>query len=111
MTALKKGDHVITNKGNHGKIISLNDDTALVKIGYKTFEIELQNLTNINNGSTFEVEYSDGVISNKTNIFVKHGTVLFEYSQGELLYKELQKLLQQKLNIQSRIVITKIIIP
>lgn len=111
MTSLKKGDHVITSKGNHGKIISLNNDIAIVKIGYKHFEIEVQNLTNINDGSTFEVEYSDGVTPNKTTIFIKHGTVLFEYQQGYLLYKELQKLLKQKLNTTSNLLITKVLIP
>lgn len=106
---LKKDDHVITNKGNHGRIVSINGNVAEVKIGRNVFEIESQNLTNINNGSMFEVEYIEGVKKGKSSLFVKHGTVLFDTFGGELLYSTLQNQLISLLNKQ--VLITKISIP
>ena len=112
MNKLKVNDHVITNKGNHGKLISFKDNqTAIVKIGKTLVAIELQNLININGGYTFEVEYIDGIKPSKTNVFIKHGTILFDSSYGEVLYKELQNQLRLKLNIYINPLITKITIP
>lgn len=109
--SLQKGDHVITNKCNHGRILSITNNIANVKIGNIAYNIELQNLTNINHGKLFKVEYIENNCTNKTLVFLKHATVIFDLSSPNLLYNTIHKLLQQKLNISENISIIKITIP
>jgi len=100
---IKAGDYVITNKGNHGKVMSVGQHTAIVKIGYKTFEIELPNLHNVNKGAMFVINYlNNDNTSCRTTLFIKHGTCLYENNVALLptiVKKQLDEQLKQNTTI------------
>lgn len=75
---IKEGSHVITSKGNHGKVMVVKHTTAMVKIGNTVYEIDKTNLVNITDGSIFKVTYTDvDNVKHTTQVLIKHGTALY----------------------------------
>ena len=98
-TVIKDGDYVVTNKGNRGKVILVGHETAKVKIGYKTYEIELTNLYNVNKGTLFIVDYKNNFdIPSRSTVFIKHGTLLFN-DGNDVVLKVVQEALNKQLEI------------
>jgi hypothetical protein len=106
---INPGDYVVTNKGNHGKVVIVGSETAKVKIGFRTYEIELINLFNVNKGTLLLVDYKHDINTNlRASVFIKHGVSL--YSNGlDNLYKIVEDLLNKQL--KQTVEIINILIP
>lgn len=101
---IKPTDMVVTSKGNYGRVISVGTSTAMVRIGYKTHEIEIYNLINVTDGLHLKITYSVAPNNNSCDdlLFIKHGTTLFDLydSSGNAnLLKCVENSLSKKLNI------------
>lgn len=112
---VKPTDMVVTSKGNYGRVISVGTSTAMVRIGYKTHEIEIYNLINVTDGLHLKISYSVAPNNDSQDelLFVKHGTILFDLYDSEgttKLLKVVENSLSKKLNI-SNLKILKIQIP
>ena len=111
---MKERDFVVTNKGNYGKIISMNENKAMVKIGYNTHEIEIYNLTVVTDGTHLQVRYINKSASiQNVNLFIKHGTVIFDRNDPTVNQKfitNLERKIEEMLELKE-INIIQILIP
>lgn len=104
---------VVTSKGNYGKVISVGNSTAMVKMGYKVHEIELYLLIDVTNGLHLKVTYESEDKEDVGLVFIKHGTLLwdaFDPRTTEILLKVVKDNLIKKLN-NTNIKILKVNIP
>lgn len=79
------GDKVLTSKGNFGKITSIKGSLANVKIGYKEYEIELNNLISVLNTQIINVKYIKDSTSQKIAIPVEKGTIIFDINNPDVI--------------------------
>lgn len=111
---INTGSFVVTSKGNYGKVVSISGSIAKVRIGMKTHDIELYNLTNVTNGTHVKVKYTEksSLTKGETLIFVKHNSVIFDSTNPQLNNDFLLKItdaIQSK--VSKEVLVDKIIIP
>jgi len=105
------GDWVITSRGRYGKISDICGDIAKVKIGSKSIDIALDQLTLSKDGCLFIVHYTlkGDTVENKQSLFIKRATCLFDLTNGSIdFYTTIKTILINK--IQKELYITKILI-
>jgi preprotein translocase subunit YajC len=111
--SVKPGDMVVTSKGNYGRVVSVGGATAMVKIGAKKHEIEVNNIINVNDGTHFKVTYSDGSKEVIELVFIRYNTVIwdmFSPNCSAMLINAVENVILKKLTVDS-IKILKIQIP